>query len=626
MSRLRAKIKLILLVFLFLSCVEKKENRYSVIEGVYDASNLGLNEIVTLEGDWIFVPSSFVPPYEDFSKFKRYEHINVGWHTYEDGEDARGYATYAVRLKNLAPNEIYAIRTSSCSSAFTVYLNGEEVFNVGKVGKTKEEEEFKWDSSLIVLPTYSLKNAILVFHVSNFGDRYPGFSKPIKFGVYSAISTEKNRDTIIFVILAGYLFVAGAFFISLYLFYSKETKAFYFGLICLNFSLRICCYDEFLITTIVPHIDSIFLFKLGYITFSLSIVLVSLFVQELFGMTKKIILYLSFIPSLVYLLVNIFASTYISSVYLPYAQIYVFILGIYNIVLVIISTINKNRDAKLFLLGLSVFLILAIRDALIANRIIEGSFFAQLGVVILLIPMSIIVLRSFKLSYNRITSMTEDIDETNNALARFLPNEFLKLLNKKHVDIKLGDHILKEMYIAFIHMGLSENLDSREERFRVLKIYNNALYDINPIIKAHNGFIDKYLPEGIMLVFDSSAKDVIKCMLKIEELIGKENVARILSGKEKITFASAVHYGRLMIGTIGEERRMDSTVISDAVNVASRLHFYALQQKVSIFVSDVVKNNFEENNEEGYVEFYHKSKVQIRGKDETIDIYEVNKK
>ena len=178
-------------------------------------------------------------------------------------------------------------------------------------------------------------------------------------------------------------------------------------------------------------------------------------------------------------------------------------------------------------------------------------------------------------------------------------------MNKKHVDIKLGDHILKEMYIAFIHMGLSENLDSREERFRVLKIYNNALYDINPIIKAHNGFIDKYLPEGIMLVFDSSAKDVIKCMLKIEELIGKENVARILSGKEKITFASAVHYGRLMIGTIGEERRMDSTVISDAVNVASRLHFYALQQKVSIFVSDVVKNNFEENNEEGYVEFYN---------------------
>ena len=128
-----------------------------------------------------------------------------------------------------------------------------------------------------------------------------------------------------------------------------------------------------------------------------------------------------------------------------------------------------------------------------------------------------------------------------------------------------------------------------------------------------------------MLLFDSSAEDVIKCMLKIKELVEKENIARILRGEEKINFASGVHYGRLMIGTIGEEERMDSTVISDAVNLASRLHFYALQQKVSIFVSDVVKNNFQESDSEKHINFYYKDKVQFRGKNETVDIYEVSK-
>ena len=82
---------------------------------------------------------------------------------------------------------------------------------------------FQWHSSLIVLPTYGLKNAVLVFHISNFSDRYPGFSKPIKFGLYSTISAQKNKDTILFVIIAGYLLVVGAFFISLYLFYKKEN-------------------------------------------------------------------------------------------------------------------------------------------------------------------------------------------------------------------------------------------------------------------------------------------------------------------------------------------------------------------------------------------------------------------
>lgn len=137
MCRLKTKIKVILLTLLFLSCTGKKKIEYSVVKGVYDASNLGSNEVVILEGEWIFVPSHFITPYEDFSKFKRYEHINLGWHTYEDGEDVRGYATYAIRLKNLAPDEIYAIKTSDCSSAFTAYLNGEEVFRLGKVGKTK---------------------------------------------------------------------------------------------------------------------------------------------------------------------------------------------------------------------------------------------------------------------------------------------------------------------------------------------------------------------------------------------------------------------------------------------------------------------------------------------------------
>lgn len=625
MCRLGKKITLVLLTLLFLSCVEKKEIEYSVVKGVYDASNLGTNEIVTLEGDWIFVPSHFITPYEDFSKFKRYEHINVGWHTYEDGEDVRGYATYALKLKNLAPDEVYAIKTSDCSSAFKAYLNGEEVFHLGKVGKTKEEEVFQWDSSLIVLPTYGLKNAVLVFHISNFSDRYPGFSKPIKFGLYSTISAQKNKDTILFVIIAGYLLVVGAFFISLYLFYKKEKKALYFGLMCANFSLRVCCYDEFLITIIVPHIGSVLLFKLGYITFSLAIILVCLFVQELFHMTKRSLLYLSFIPGIIYLLINIFASTYTSAIYLPFAQIYVLILGVYNITLVVISMMKKNKDAKLFLLGLSLFLVMAIRDVLVANRIIEGQFFAHVGVLVLLIPMSIIVLRSFRLSYNRIMNITEDIDETNNALAKFLPNEFMNFLNKKHVDVKLGDHILKEMYIAFVHIGLYKSLDYKEERYHTLEIYNNALQDINPIIEAYNGFIDKYLPEGLMLLFDTTAENVIKCMLKMEELVEKENVARILRGEEKITFACGVHYGRLMIGTIGEEERMDSTVISDVVNVASRLHFYALKQKVSIFVSDVVKNNFQQKDNEKHIVFHYKGKVQFRGKDETIDIYEVDK-
>lgn len=266
---------------------------------------------------------------------------------------------------------------------------------------------------------------------------------------------------------------------------------------------------------------------------------------------------------------------------------------------------------------------MAINDILVANRVLEGQFIAHFGILALLIPMSIITLSSFRDSYNRIISITKEIEETNNALSKFVPDEFMHLLNKKHVDVKLGDSALKEMYVVFIHIGLYEDLEGHEKRMRALNIYNNALADINPVIEQYHGFVDKYLPEGLMLLFDGQAKDVIQCMLEIEHLIQKENVSRLLSGEEKITFSCGIHFGWIMIGTIGEEERMDSTVISDVVNVASRLHFYALQQGLTFVVSQIVRGNFIKSTKDDDVNFRYRGKVQLRGKEEVLDVYEV---
>lgn len=145
------------------------------------------------------------------------------------------------------------------------------------------------------------------------------------------------------------------------------------------------------------------------------------------------------------------------------------------------------------------------------------------------------------------------------------------------------------MYIAFIHLGIYTGLETEKERLGLLRIYNDTLSNINPIIQAHNGFIDKYLTEGLMVLFHGSADDVIKCMLKIKSVVQFENMEREINKLPKIDLAVGIHYGRLMLGTIGEEERMDSTVISDVVNVASRLHFYALKKGVNIFISEVVK-------------------------------------
>ena len=49
------------------------------------------------------------------------------------------------------------------------------------------------------------------------------------------------------------------------------------------------------------------------------------------------------------------------------------------------------------------------------------------------------------------------------------------------------------------------------------------------------------------------------------------NIPREEKGELPIGIGVGIHIGNLMMGTVGEKERMEGTVISDAVNLSSRL-------------------------------------------------------
>jgi len=98
-------------------------------------------------------------------------------------------------------------------------------------------------------------------------------------------------------------------------------------------------------------------------------------------------------------------------------------------------------------------------------------------------------------------------------------------LNKKNVtDISLGDNIHKNMFIAFIHLGIKAKLSSSSAREELLILYNTVIQAANPIIKKYNGFIDKYLTDGLMVLFYGTAEDTVDCIIEITQLIKKINI------------------------------------------------------------------------------------------------------
>jgi class 3 adenylate cyclase len=172
---------------------------------------------------------------------------------------------------------------------------------------------------------------------------------------------------------------------------------------------------------------------------------------------------------------------------------------------------------------------------------------------------------------------------------RFIPREFLDMLERKSLaDVKLGDHTERDMTVLFSDIRdftqLSERL-TPHENFSFLTSY---LRNVTPIIRARNGFVDKYLGDGVMALFPGSALDAVQGAVDLGRQIAKYNHGRRLAGYQAIKVGTGLHRGSLMLGTIGAEDQMQTTVIADAVNVASRIEGMTKTFGVSLLLSGSV--------------------------------------
>ncbi len=226
----------------------------------------------------------------------------------------------------------------------------------------------------------------------------------------------------------------------------------------------------------------------------------------------------------------------------------------------------------------------------------------------------------------RLRTATPDAKETavielySNASGKFVPKEFLEHLGRKTIaDVRLGDHVQRDMTVFFSDIRdfttLSEGMKP-QENFAFL---NSYLKRATPIIRTHHGFIDKYIGDAIMALFPRESADALSAAVELQKSLVAYNQGRKNAGYEPIRIGIGLHRGDLILGTIGEEERMQTTVIADAVNVASRIEGLTKVFGVPLLVSKSVIDDLPPGHAFHVREL---GAVKAKGKTKSVEIFE----
>lgn len=291
---------------------------------------------------------------------------------------------------------------------------------------------------------------------------------------------------------------------------------------------------------------------------------------------------------------------------------------------------NKNTDFSLELkflffgsLSLILFFILSILfDISIFLRILFTIFHIAIFYFIFLVFNNS---RSEKLEiatrFKKINQQMKLLyQKTTESFNQFVPKEYLTLLKKKQMwEIKLGDHVNKDLTVLFADIRSFTSMAEKVSTNEIFNFLNQFYSDMNQIIEKHNGIIDKYIGDALLAIFPNQVEDAVNCAIEMQNVI-RDRVFRINNKDKKIEIGIGIHFGEVLLGVLGGEKRMQTTVISDVVNTASRLESLSKSYGAPIIISEDVIQNID-SPEKYHIRFL--DNAYIRGKEEPTFICEV---
>lgn len=167
--------------------------------------------------------------------------------------------------------------------------------------------------------------------------------------------------------------------------------------------------------------------------------------------------------------------------------------------------------------------------------------------------------------------------------------------------------------------SMSERLGPRE----TVSLLNEYFEKMVDVVLQREGILDKYIGDAIMALFGSpftgpqDADNAVACACDMVSALRKLNLLRTAKGHAPIDIGIGIATGDVVVGNIGSPRRMEYTVIGDAVNLASRLESATKNYGVRLLLAEGTVAALKAR-----VPVREIDRIRVKGKDRAVTVYE----
>ncbi|WP_167481816.1 7TM diverse intracellular signaling domain-containing protein [Leptospira bouyouniensis] len=439
------------------------------IKGIIDFNGNFTQSIISLNGEWEFYHNQRIDQIEPNSKF--YVQMPSLWNN-DPGFVGDGYGVYQLKMINV-PKVPLALHIPEMYSSYNVYANERLIAKSGLVGNSKEATIPSFDRNVVGLQTEN-QEIRLSIEVANFHFPRGGIPSSLRIGEYSAIKAYREKGIAESVFLSGAAFMLGLYHLIAYLIFRKDKPFLFFGIFCLNLSLRPLLINEQYLVEIFPSISWIYWQKIEFLNFLALLPFFYHFIRVSYTKEPQSIFSKSLNVIFISLAILVVFSDPIIFANIP-VPVYLLIgAAVFDLTRLLIKQIKLgDKGAKVVFLFFIFLAIIVLIEILIERNILRGFHFIEVpGFIIFLISQAYVLsLHTEKLRVEKNQADLEILNERR----RNLRLELSFSTERERILSDLHDHLgakLTDLSIRIEYLKPNQTLTEADIDFLKMDVKN----------------------------------------------------------------------------------------------------------------------------------------------------------